>query len=48
MLTLIASDDPPAHLLLGRDAISSVRERLESLKTIFDTRGQVSGSADFE
>ena len=28
MLTLVVSDNPPAHLLLGRDAISLVREKL--------------------
>lgn len=48
MLKLIASDNPPAHLLLGRDAISLVREKLGSLKTEFDAWEQVSSSTDFE
>lgn len=48
MLTLIASDNPPAHLLLGRDAISLVREKLGSLKSEFDAWEQVSSSTDFE
>jgi hypothetical protein len=48
MPALIASDNPPAHLLLGRDAISLVREKPGSLKTEFDAWEQVSSSADFE
>jgi len=48
MLKLIASDDPPAHLWLGRDAISLVREKLGSLRTEFDAWEQVSSSTDFE
>jgi NAD(P)-dependent dehydrogenase (short-subunit alcohol dehydrogenase family) len=48
MLKLIASDNPPAHLLLGRDAISLVREKLGLLKTEFDAWEQVSSSTDFE
>jgi NAD(P)-dependent dehydrogenase (short-subunit alcohol dehydrogenase family) len=48
MLKLVASDNPPAHLLLGRDAISLVREKLGLLKTEFDTWEQVSSSTDFE
>lgn len=35
MLQLIASDNPPAHLLLGSDALGYVREKLEqSLRDI--------------
>jgi NAD(P)-dependent dehydrogenase (short-subunit alcohol dehydrogenase family) len=48
MLALIASDNPPTHLLLGRDAISLVREKLGLLKTEFDAWEQVSASTDFE
>jgi hypothetical protein len=48
MLRLIASDNPPAHLLLGGDAISLVREKLGYLKAEFDAWEQVSSSADFE
>jgi len=48
MLRLIASDNPPAHLLLGGDAISLVPEKLGYLKTEFDAREQVSSSTDFE
>lgn len=48
MLRLIASENPPTHLLLGRDAISFVREKLGLLKTEFDAWEQVSASTDFE
>ncbi|GAJ94661.1 oxidoreductase [Agrobacterium rhizogenes] len=48
MLQLIASENPPTHLLLGRDAISLVREKLGLLKTEFDAWEQVSASTDFE
>ncbi|WP_454848028.1 oxidoreductase [Rhizobium binxianense] len=48
MLTLIASENPPTHLLLGRDAISLVREKLGLLKTEFDAWEPVSSSTDFE
>jgi NAD(P)-dependent dehydrogenase (short-subunit alcohol dehydrogenase family) len=48
MLALIASENPPAHLLLGRDAISLVREKLGSLKTEFNAWEQVSSSTDFD
>jgi NAD(P)-dependent dehydrogenase (short-subunit alcohol dehydrogenase family) len=48
MLKLIASDNPPAHLLLGRDAINLVREKLGLLKSEFDAWEPVSSSTDFE
>ena len=48
MLKLVASENPPTHLLLGRDAISLVREKLGLLKTEFDAWEQVSASTDFE
>jgi NAD(P)-dependent dehydrogenase (short-subunit alcohol dehydrogenase family) len=48
MLQLIASENPPTHLLLGRDAISLVREKLGLLKSEFDAWEQVSASTDFE
>jgi hypothetical protein len=46
MRKLVASDNPPAHLLLGGDAVSL--EKLGLLKTEFDAWEQVSSSADFE
>lgn len=48
MLTLIASENLPTHLLLGRDAISFVRGKLGLLKTEFDAWEPVSSSTDFE
>ena len=47
ILKLIASDDPPMHLLLGRDAMNMVREKLGLLKNEFDTWEQVTLSTDF-
>jgi NAD(P)-dependent dehydrogenase (short-subunit alcohol dehydrogenase family) len=47
ILKLIASDDPPMHLLLGRDAMTMVREKLGLLKSEFDAWEQVSLSTDF-
>jgi NAD(P)-dependent dehydrogenase (short-subunit alcohol dehydrogenase family) len=48
MLALIASETPPSHLLLGRDAINLVREKLGLLKSEFDAWEQISASTDFE
>jgi NAD(P)-dependent dehydrogenase (short-subunit alcohol dehydrogenase family) len=48
MLKLVASDNPPTHLLLGRDAIDFVREKLGLLKTEFNAWEPVSSSTDFE
>jgi NAD(P)-dependent dehydrogenase (short-subunit alcohol dehydrogenase family) len=47
ILKLIASDDPPMHLLLGRDAMNMVREKLGLLKNEFDAWEQVTLSTDF-
>lgn len=47
MLTLVASDNPPMHLLLGRDAMTMVREKLGALKSEFDAWEQVTLSTDF-
>jgi NAD(P)-dependent dehydrogenase (short-subunit alcohol dehydrogenase family) len=48
MLKLVASDNPPTHLLLGRDAVDLVREKLGLLKTEFEAWEQLSTSTDFE
>jgi hypothetical protein len=48
MLKLVASDNPPTHLLLGRDAVDLVREKLGLLKTEFEEGEQLSTSTDFE
>lgn len=47
ILKLVASDDPPMHLLLGRDAMNMVREKLGLLKNEFDAWEQVTLSTDF-
>jgi NAD(P)-dependent dehydrogenase (short-subunit alcohol dehydrogenase family) len=47
LLKLIAIDDPPMHLLLGRDAMNMVREKLGLLKNEFDAWEQVTLSTDF-
>jgi NAD(P)-dependent dehydrogenase (short-subunit alcohol dehydrogenase family) len=48
MLKLVASNNPPTHLLLGRDAVDLVREKLGLLKTEFEAWEQLSTSTDFE
>jgi NAD(P)-dependent dehydrogenase (short-subunit alcohol dehydrogenase family) len=48
ILKLIASPEPPAHLVLGRDAIGFVREKLGALKAEIAAWEQVSLSTDFE
>jgi NAD(P)-dependent dehydrogenase (short-subunit alcohol dehydrogenase family) len=48
ILKLIASPEPPAHLVLGRDAIGFVREKLGALKSEIAAWEQVSLSTDFE
>ena len=46
MLDVIASDSPPAHLLLGSDAIALVRQKLTSLAQEIDQWETVSRSTD--
>lgn len=46
MLTAIASDHPPAHLLLGTDALSLVRNKLSALTAEIDAWESVSASTD--
>ncbi|MEJ1974833.1 MAG: oxidoreductase [Acetobacteraceae bacterium] len=47
ILTLAQSKAPPAHLLLGKDAVTFVREKLASLKAEIDAWENVSLSTDF-
>jgi len=47
MLTLIESENPPMHLLLGSDALRLVREKLDFLKSEFDAWEQLTLSTDF-
>ena len=46
MLTLIDSEAPPAHLLLGSDALQLVRERLEAMRREIEAWEAVSRSTD--
>jgi NAD(P)-dependent dehydrogenase (short-subunit alcohol dehydrogenase family) len=48
ILDLLKADAPPAHLLLGSDAIKLVRAKLQSLVAEIDAWEQVSVSTDFE
>jgi NAD(P)-dependent dehydrogenase (short-subunit alcohol dehydrogenase family) len=46
MLLVIASDEPPSHLLLGSDALGLVREKLSSLGAEIDAWEGVTRSTD--
>jgi NAD(P)-dependent dehydrogenase (short-subunit alcohol dehydrogenase family) len=46
MLKLAASDNPPAHLLLGSDAVKLVEDKLKALRAEFDAWRAVSLSTD--
>ncbi|WP_296188820.1 oxidoreductase [Pseudomonas sp. UBA1879] len=46
ILTLIASDAPPAHLLLGSDALKLVRDKLEQLQAEITAWEAVTKSTD--
>ncbi|QCP52918.1 oxidoreductase [Trinickia violacea] len=48
MLKLVASENPPMHLLLGRDAVTLVRAKLSALKAEIDAWEVVSVSTDFQ
>ncbi len=46
MLAVIESDNPPAHLLLGSDALGLVRDKLTSLGAEFDAWESLTRSTD--
>jgi NAD(P)-dependent dehydrogenase (short-subunit alcohol dehydrogenase family) len=46
MLAIIASDTPPAHLLLGSDALGLVREKLAAYASEIDAWEAVTRSTD--
>ncbi len=48
ILTLVNSDTPPAHLLLGSDAFKLANEKLESLKEEFAGWKDTTFSTDFQ
>ena len=46
ILNLVGSDNPPAHLLLGSDALDLVREKLANLRDEIEAWQQVTMSTD--
>ncbi|MDE1174140.1 MAG: oxidoreductase [Parvibaculaceae bacterium] len=48
ILKLVESENPPAHLLLGKDAVKLVREKIAQLTSEIDAWEAVSLSTDFE
>jgi NAD(P)-dependent dehydrogenase (short-subunit alcohol dehydrogenase family) len=48
LLQLVASPDPPTHLLLGKDAVSFVRAGLATLQSEIDSWESVSSATDFD
>ncbi len=46
MLTAIAADHPPAHLLLGSDALGLVRAKLSALNEEFNAWEALTVSTD--
>jgi NAD(P)-dependent dehydrogenase (short-subunit alcohol dehydrogenase family) len=48
MLKLVTSDNPPAHLLLGADAVKLVREQLTALETEISAWESTSTATDFD
>jgi len=48
ILTLVQSENPPAHLLLGPDAVRLVREKILALTNEIEAWEKLSLSTDFE
>jgi NAD(P)-dependent dehydrogenase (short-subunit alcohol dehydrogenase family) len=48
MLKILADPNPPAHLLLGQDAVKLVTEKLDALKAEIETYRELSMSTDFD
>ncbi|MDB6076559.1 MAG: short-chain dehydrogenase/reductase, partial [Akkermansiaceae bacterium] len=48
VLRLLADPNPPAHLLLGRDAVRLVREKIAALQAEIAAWESISCSTDFE
>jgi hypothetical protein len=46
MLSLVESDEPPSHLLLGSDALGLVREKLSLLSAEINAWEAVTRSTD--
>jgi len=48
LLDIVAAENPPVHLLLGTDALTHVRGKLDALASEIDAWEQVSRSTDFD
>ena len=48
LLTLVAAEKPPVHLLLGKDAVRLVREKIARLQAEIDAWEGLSESTDFD
>jgi hypothetical protein len=48
LLALVAAEKPPVHLLLGKDAVRLVREKMTRLQAEIDAWEQLSVSTEFE
>lgn len=47
ILDIVASENPPVHLLLGTDAVKRVRDKLDALRAELDAWESLSKSTDF-
>lgn len=48
LLALVAAEKPPVHLLLGKDAVRLVREKIAGLQAEIDAWEHLSGSTEFD
>jgi hypothetical protein len=48
LLTLVAAQKPPVHLLLGKDAVRLVREKIAHLQAEIDAWEHLSESTEFD
>jgi len=48
LLALVAAEKPPVHLLLGKDAVRLVREKIAVLQAEIDAWEHLSGSTEFD
>ena len=48
VLQLVDMPDPPAHLLMGKDAYRMVNDKLNALRDEFAAQSHLSNSVDFE
>jgi short-subunit dehydrogenase len=48
LLTLVAAEKPPVHLLLGKDAVRLVRQKIANLQAEIDAWEHLSASTEFD